>query len=171
MGYEPETKVWSQLAKRIAKHQIIDAFQLWCWRRFRRVPGTAKRSSQSIPKGINPEYSSEGLMLKLELQYFSHMMWRANLLDKTLMLGKTEDKRRRKQQRMRETQQTTWANPGRLWSTGEPGMLQSMGSQRMGHDLACPINSGWLNVAYIFLYCKNVLFLSIETLTCKMTAS
>ena len=74
MGYQPETKVRSQLAKRIAKHQRIDAFGLWCWRRFLRVPWTAKRSSQSIPKEINPEYSLEGRMLKLELQYFSHMM-------------------------------------------------------------------------------------------------
>ena len=73
----------------------IDAFELWCWRRCLRVPGTAGRSNQSIPKEINPEYSLEGLMLKLNLQYFSYLMWRADSLEKTLMLGKIESRRRR----------------------------------------------------------------------------
>ena len=162
---------WERWTMQEVVHGIIDDFELWCWRSLLWVPWTSRWSKQPILMEISPENSLEVLLLKLKLWYFHYLMWRANLLEKTLMLGKTEDKRRRKQQRMRETQQTTWANPGRLWSTGEPGMLQSMGSQRMGHDLACPINSGWLNVAYIFLYCKNVLFLSIETLTCKMTAS
>ena len=81
------------------EHQKIDAFKLWCWRRLLRVPWTAKRSNQSILREINPEYSLEGLMLKL--QNFSHLMWKANSLEKTLMLGKTEGKRRRRQQRMR----------------------------------------------------------------------
>ena len=71
-----------------AERQRIDAFELWCWRRLLRVPWTAKRSNQSILKEINPEYSLEGLMLKLKLQYFSHLMQRANSLEKTLMLGK-----------------------------------------------------------------------------------
>ena len=79
----------------------IDAFWLWYWRRFLRVPWTARRSNQSILKEINSEYSLEGLMLKLELQYFSHLMRRANSLEKTLILGKTEGKRRRGQQRIR----------------------------------------------------------------------
>ena len=83
-----------------AEHWWIDAFELWCWRRFLRVPWTAKRSNQSILKEINPEYSLEGLMLKLKLQYFGHLMWRTDLLEKTLMLAKIEDKRRRGQQRM-----------------------------------------------------------------------
>ena len=83
------------------EHQKIDAFKLWCWRRLLRVPWTAKRSNQSILREINPEYSLEGLMLKLKLQNFSHLMWKANSLEKTLMLGKTEGKRRRGQQRMR----------------------------------------------------------------------
>ena len=74
---------------------------LWCWRRLLRVPWTAKRSNQSILKEIDPEYSLEGLMLKLKLQYFGHLMQRANSLEKTLMLGKIECKRRRGQQRMR----------------------------------------------------------------------
>ena len=83
-----------------AECQRIDAFELWCWRRLLRVPWTA-RSNQSILKEIRPEYSLEGLMLKLKLQYFSHMMRRANLLEKTLMLAKIEGRRRKRGQRMR----------------------------------------------------------------------
>ena len=84
-----------------AEHQRIDAFELWCWRRLLRVPWTAKRSNQSILKEISPEYSLEGLMLKLKLQYFGHLMWRTDSLEKTLMLGKIEGGRRRGQQRMK----------------------------------------------------------------------
>ena len=78
----------------------IDAFELWCWRRLMRVPWTARRSNQSIPKEISPAYSLEGLMLKLKLQYFGHLIWRTNSFEKTLMLGKTEGRRRRGRQRM-----------------------------------------------------------------------
>ena len=78
----------------------IDAFELWCWRRFLSVPSTSRRSNQSILKEINPEYSLEGLVLKLKLQYFAHLMRRADSFEKTLMLGKIEG-RRRGQQRMR----------------------------------------------------------------------
>ena len=78
-----------------AEHQIIDAFELWCWRRLLRVPWTARRSNQSILKEISPEYSLEGLMLKLKLQLFGHLMGRAESLEKTLMLGKIEGRRRR----------------------------------------------------------------------------
>ena len=81
--------------------QRSDAFELWCWRRLLRVPWTARRSNQSILKEISPEYSLEGLMLKLKLQYFGHLMRRADSLEKTLMLGKIEGRRRREQQRMR----------------------------------------------------------------------
>ena len=84
-----------------AEHQRIDAFELWCWKRLLRVPWTARRSNLSIPKEINPEYSLEGLMLYLQLQYFGHLMWRNDSLEKTLMLGKREGRRRRGQQRMR----------------------------------------------------------------------
>ena len=84
-----------------AEGQRIDAFELWCWRRLLRVPWTAKRSNQSILKEISPEYSLEGLMLKLKLQYFGHLMRRADLFEKTPMLGKIEGRRRRGQQRMR----------------------------------------------------------------------
>ena len=80
--------------------QRIDAFELWCWRRLLRVPWTARRSNQSILKEIYPEYSLEGLMLKLKLQYFSHLMQRTNSMEKTLMLGKIEGGRRRGQQRV-----------------------------------------------------------------------
>ena len=84
-----------------AECQRIDAFELWCWRRLERVPWTARRSNQSILKEISPEYSLEGLMLKLKLQYFGHLIQRADSLEKTLMLGKTEGGRRRGRQRMR----------------------------------------------------------------------
>ena len=84
-----------------AEHQRIDAFELWCWRRLLRVPRTARRSNQSILKEISPEYSLEALMLKLKLQYFRYLMWRTDSLEKTLMLGKVEGRRRREWQRMR----------------------------------------------------------------------
>ena len=83
-----------------AEHQGIDAFELWCWRRLLRVPWTARRSNQSTLKEISLEYSLEGLMLKLKLQYFGHLMERIDSLEKTLMLGKIEGGRRRGQQRM-----------------------------------------------------------------------
>ena len=106
----------------------IDAFQLRCWRRLFRVPWTARRSNQSIPREINTGYSLEGLMLKLKLQYFDHLMERANSLHwkKTLMLGKIEGKRRSRQQRLRwldsitDSMNTNLANSGRQWGTGRP---------------------------------------------------
>ena len=84
-----------------AEHQRIGAFELWCWRRLLRVPWTARRSNQSILKEISPEYSLEGLMLKLKLQYFGHLIRRTDSSEKTLMLGKIEGRKRRGQQRMR----------------------------------------------------------------------
>ena len=84
-----------------AECRRIDAFELWCWRRLLRVPGTARRSNQSILKEISPGCSSEGLMLKLKLQYFGHLMWRADSLEKTPMIEKVEGRRRRGWQRMR----------------------------------------------------------------------
>ena len=123
----------------------IDAFELWCWRRLLRVPWTA-RSNQSIRKEINPECSLKGLMLKLTLWYFGHLLGRANSLEKTLMLGKIKGRRRRGHQRMRcwmtsPTQWTwVWVNFGSWSWTGRPGVLQSMRSQRVGHDWVTELN-------------------------------
>ena len=84
-----------------AEHQRTDTFELWCWRRLLRVPWTARRSNQSILKEINPEYSLEGLMLMMKLQYFGHLIWRTGSLETALMLGKIEGRRRREWQKMR----------------------------------------------------------------------
>ena len=93
-----DVRVWT---KKKAEHQRIDAFELWYWRRLLRVPWTARRSNQPILKEISPEYSLGGLMLKLKLQYFGHLMRRTDSLEKTLMLGKIEGRKRRGQQRAR----------------------------------------------------------------------
>ena len=125
-----------------AEHWRIDAFELWHWRRLLRVPWTARRSNQSILKEINPGCSLEGLMLKLKLQYFGHLMRRADSLEKTLMLGGVGGRRRRGWQRMRwldgitDSMDMSWVNSGSWWWTGRPGMLQFMESQRVGHDWA-----------------------------------
>ena len=124
-----------------AEHQKIDAFELWCWRRLLRVPWTARRSSQSILKQISPEFSLEGLMLKLKLQYFGHLMRRMDSLEKTLMLGKIEGRGRRGQQRIIWLDSITysvdiWINSGSWWWTGRSGVLQSMVLQTIGHNWA-----------------------------------
>ena len=94
--------VWMwELDHKETEHGRIDVFKLWCWRRLLRVPWTARRSNQSILKEISPGCSSERLMLKLKLQYFGHLMWRSDSLEKTLMLGKIEGKRRKGRERMR----------------------------------------------------------------------
>ena len=144
-----------------AEHQRINASELWCWRRLLRVPWTARRSNQSILKEISPECSLEGLMLKLKLQYFDHLM--LIHLKKTLMLGKIGDRRRRGRQRM------TWLDGitdsmdmslGELrswWWTGRPGMLRSMGSQRVGHNWETELNwtvKGKKKIKTGFLACK-----------------
>ena len=111
-----------------AEHRRIDAFELCCCRRLLRVPWTARRSNQFILKEISPVCSLERLMLKLKLQYFGHLMWRADSFEKTLMLGEFEGRRRRGQQRMRWLDGIT-DSMDRWWWTGRPGMLWSMGSQ------------------------------------------
>ena len=123
----------------------IDAFEPWCWRRLLRVPWTARRSNQSILKGISPEYSLEGLMLKLKLQYFGHLMRRDDSLEKTLMLRKIEG-RRRGRQRMRsldgitDSMDMSLSKLGSWWWTGRPGVLQSMGLQGVRHDGETELN-------------------------------
>ena len=124
-----------------AEHQRIDAFKLWCWRRLLSVPWTARKSSQSILKEIRPECSLEGLMLKLQLQYFGHLMQRANSLEKILMLGKIEGRKRRG---MTEDENVGW----HIWldgnefeqalgaSDGQGSLACCMGSQKVRHEWA-----------------------------------
>ena len=124
-----------------AEHWRTDAFELWCWRRLLRVPWTASRSNQSILKKISPEYSLEGMMLKLKLGYFGHLMRRTDSLEKDPDAGKDW---RQEEKRMTEDEMVWWCHclnghefeqaPG--WWTGKLGMLQRMGSQRVEHDWA-----------------------------------
>ena len=123
-----------------AEHQRIHAFELWCWRRLLRVPWTARRSNQPTLKEISPGCSLEGLMLKLKLQYFGHLMQRTDLLEKPLMLGKIEGKRRSGRQGMRwldgiiDSMDLSLSKLQELVIDRKPGVLQSTGSQRVGHD-------------------------------------
>ena len=141
----------------------IDASELWCWRRLLRVPWTARRSNQSVLKEIRPEYSLEGLLLKLKLQYFGHLMWRTVSLEKTLMLGNIEGRWKRGRQRMRRLEPSLiwWmcvlASSGSWWWRGKPSMLQSMGLKKVGHDWATELN--WYYFLFVsFFFCGGELF-------------
>ena len=132
-----------------AECQRIDGFELWCWRRLLRVPWTARRSNQSVLKEISPEYSLEGLMLKLKLQYFGHLMCRTDWLEKTVMLGKIEGRRRGDRgwdgwmaSSVRRT--WVWASSGCWWWTGKPVMLQSMVLQRVRQNWVTEMNWSFL---------------------------
>ena len=119
----------------------IDAFELWCWRRRLRVPWTARRSNQSIVKEISPEYSLEGLMLKLKLQYFGHLRgrtdsWKRPWCQERLKAGEGDDRRWDGWMASPTLCTWVWGNSGKWWRTEKPGVLQSMGLQRAGHDLA-----------------------------------
>ena len=129
-----------------AECRRIDAFELWCWRRLLRVPWTARRSNQSILKEISPGVSLEGLMLKLKLQYFGHLMRRVDSSEKTLMLGGIGGRRIRGRpgwdgwMASRTQWMWVWVNSGRWWWTGRPGVLQFMRPQRFGHNWATELN-------------------------------
>ena len=131
-----------------AEHWRIDAFELWCWRRLLRVPWTARRSNQSILKEISPEYSLEGLMLKLKLQYFGHLMRRTDSLKRPwcwerLKVGGEGDDRGWDGWMASRTGWTwVWASSRSWWWTGKPGMQHCLGSQRVGHDWVTELN--WL---------------------------
>ena len=142
-----------------AEHQRIDAFELWCWRRLLRAPWTARRSNQFILKEISPGCSLEGMMLKLKLQYFGHLMWRVDSLEKTLMLGGIgtggEGDDRGWDGWMASLTRWTWVwvNSGRWWWTERPGVLRFMGSQRVGHDWATELN--WTELIKTLKYSQN----------------
>ena len=140
-----------------AERRRIDAFELWCWRWLLRVPWIARRSNQSILKEISPVCSLEGLMLKLKLQYFGHLILRADSFEKTLALGKIEGRREEDDRgwdgwMASPTQWTwVWVNSGSWWWTRRPGVLRFMGSLRVGHNWVTELNWMTKDVEQFFM--------------------
>ena len=180
-----------ELTVKTAEHQRIDASKLWCWRRLFRVPGTAS-SNQSILKEINPDYSLDGLMLKLKLQYFGHLMWRADSLEKTVTLGKIEGRRRSRWWRTRQVDSITSSMDMSLselqevvksreaWGASVPGATGSP-TQLSGWTatIECLVSLAsqwdWAVIGFIFselcsvcLFCKCVYFIQVNKFTCIM---
>ena len=159
----PVVMYWceSWTVKKVERRRI-DAFELWCWRRLLRVPWTARRSNRSILKEISPGSSLEAMMLRLKLQYFGHLMWRADSFEKTwcwerLKVGGEGDDRGWDGWMASPTRWTwVWVNSGSWWWTGRPGVLRFMGSQRVGHDWATTLN--WATCSYWALNIWLVLF-------------
>ena len=137
---------WESWTKKKGEHWKTDVFELWCWMRHLRVPWIGRRSNQSILKEISPGCSLEGLMLKLKLQYFGHLMWRADSFEKTLMLRKIEaggegNDRGWDSWMASPTRWTwVWVDSGSWWWKGRPGVLWFMGSQRVGHNWMTELN-------------------------------
>ena len=152
------TKLWHHWMGWKAECWRIDAFELWCWRRLLRVSWTARSSDQSVLKEISPEYSLEGLMLKLKLQYFGHLMCRADSFEKTLMwerlkAGGGGDDRGWDGCMALPTQFTLiWASSRSWWWTGKPGVLQSMGLQRGGYKWTTELN--WAKLSSFTVHLK-----------------
>ena len=162
-----------------AEQRRIDDFELWCWRRLLRVPWALRRSNQSILKEINLEYLLEGLMVKLKLQNFGHLMLRTDSFEKTLMLGKTEGGKRRERQSMRwldgitDSMKVNLSSSRSWWWTGKPGVPQSIGSQRVVHDWATelssrPILSNTVSMRHVWLYSSLEVLLTVKHIRLQM---
>ena len=165
---------WS---KKKAEHQRIDGSKLQCWRRLLKLPWTTRRSNQSILKEISHEYSLEALILNVKLQYFGHLLWRADPLEKSLMLRKIEDSSRRGWQKMRwldgiiDSRGMSLSKLLEILKGGGPGMLQSMGSRRIGHDWVTEEQQQGLTTSLELTQMNSFLWLSTIPLYIDTTTS